>query len=644
VALFISGGALPAGTSPYATAVADLDGDGNLDLATANSGTNDISVRFGNGHGVFTLPVSLAVGTGPRDIAAGDIDGDGDLDLFVANSGSADVSVLLNNGTGSFSAAPDVATGLNSRSIALGDLNGDGRLDFVASNASANTLSVLLGNGAGGFANALGSPVGVGGAPFTVVLADLDGDGDLDIAVTNVGANTVSILLNSGSAAFTPAAGSPIAVGSFPRGIAAGDLDGDGDKDLVVGNSFDNNVTVLLNDGSAGFSPSAGSPIATGGIPIDVTLADFDGDHDLDIAVANTTTNNLTVLINYGSANFLPAIGSPFSTGGDSPRGVAAGDFNGDGVLDLVVDNTSSNTIGILINNTPIYSVAAGAPRVEGTRPGSGGDLVFAIGRTATSQAETVSYALGGTAIAGVDYIVPSGFVHFAAGQSTALIHISLNPDTVKEKDETVIVALTGANAGGLVSRSHAIATGTIVDDEPKTINGTNGNNHLNGTPFIDLINGLGGNDTIHGNTGNDRITGGPGADVMRGDAGRDVFVFHSILDSAPHQSGLIGGRFSLSQGAAQRDTITDFAHGQDKIDLSAIDANSKLAGNQPFAFVGLGNFTHHAGQLVERLYDRPGAAGDRTVIYGDVNGDALADFQIQLVGLKHLVAGDFVL
>jgi serralysin len=385
-----------------------------------------------------------------------------------------------------------------------------------------------------------------------------------------------------------------------------------------------------------------GSPLPTGTVPFAVTLADLDGDHDLDIAVVNASSNNLTVFINYAPGTFfLQPTGSPFSTGGNSPRAIAAGDFNGDGVVDLVVDNTNSTSLGLLIGNTPVYSLVAGAPRVEGTQPGAGGDLVFTVGRTSTSTAEDISYALGGTAKAGIDYTTP-GFVHFAIGQATALIHISITPDALKEADESVVVALTGGNAGGRINPFRAIATGTIIDDEPKLLNGTNHADRLNGSTFVDIIHGFGGNDTIRGNGSGDRIAGGLGADRLTGNAGQDVFVFASILESAPHQSGLVDGRFTLSAGSAQRDTITDFTHGQDKIDLSAIDADTRHAGNQNFAWRGTGNFTHSPGQLIERLYNRPGTAADRTVIYGDVNGDAMADFQIQLVSLKHLVAGDF--
>ena len=126
----------------------------------------------------------------------------------------------------------------------------------------------------------------------------------------------------------------------------------------------------------------------------------------------------------------------------------------------------------------------------------------------------------------------------------------------------------------------------------------------------------------------------------MTGGPGNDVFVFNSISDSAPGQSGYVNnGTFSWLSGHGRRDVITDFTRGQDKIDLSAIDANNQAGGNQAFTWLGQGHFHHnHPGELIYRLYNFAGTAHDKTIIYGDVNGDARADFQIELTGLKALV------
>jgi Ca2+-binding RTX toxin-like protein len=206
-----------------------------------------------------------------------------------------------------------------------------------------------------------------------------------------------------------------------------------------------------------------------------------------------------------------------------------------------------------------------------------------------------------------------------------------------------VTVRVNDAAVGGPVDafKSLAIAIGNVAE----RINGTGGADRLSGTGAGETLSGLGGNDRLAGNGGDDRLDGGLGADVLSGGQGRDVFVFLSVSHSAPGQSGYVNnGAYSAIAGQGQRDIITDFTHGQDRIDLSAIDANMAIAGNQAFSWRGFGNFSSAPGQLIEKMFDQAGTANDKTVIYGDVNGDARADFQIELTGLKALVAGDFVL
>jgi Ca2+-binding RTX toxin-like protein len=191
-------------------------------------------------------------------------------------------------------------------------------------------------------------------------------------------------------------------------------------------------------------------------------------------------------------------------------------------------------------------------------------------------------------------------------------------------------------------SASLAIAIGNIAE----AIIGTAVANTLIGTNNGETLSGLGGNDRIVGLGGNDRIVGGAGVDVMTGGPGNDVFVFNSITESGYGQSGLINASsYGAAAGQGKRDVITDFTHGQDKLDLSAIDANSKLAGNQAFTWHGTGNLAAgKPGWLIERIYNPAGTAFDKTIIYGDINGDARADFQIELTGLKTITVSDFIL
>jgi len=254
MALFnVAPASIPTGINPRGIATADLNGDGHLDLLIANFGDSNVEIRSGNGHGSFVLGTLRSVyGVNGPDIAIGDLDRDGDLDFVVNNESHDSVLALYNNGSGTwFTPALPFAVEYFPRAVRLGDLDGDGDLDLVSSNYGMDNLSILLAAGLGVVRSA-GSPVGT--RPTGFVLADFDGDRDLDIAVANNEDNNVSILLNNGLGTFTGAGGSPVAVGARPTDVAAGDLDGDGDNDLVVANYGANTLTILRNNGSGAFT------------------------------------------------------------------------------------------------------------------------------------------------------------------------------------------------------------------------------------------------------------------------------------------------------------------------------------------------------------------------------------------------------
>jgi hypothetical protein len=215
-----------------------------------------------------------------------------------------------------------------------GDFNGDGKLDLVTANLVdlIGSVTILLGDGTGNFMAV--SSATVGGNPSTVVVGDFNGDGRLDLAVSNQTPSIVTILLGDGTGNFSPTASSP-AVGATPAGLAVGDFNGDGKLDLATANFTDNNVTILLGDGTGNFTPTASSPRVGAG-PFDVAVGDFNGDGKLDLAVANKSSNNVTILLGDGMGNFSPNASSATATNALS---VAVGDFNGDGKLDLAVTN-----------------------------------------------------------------------------------------------------------------------------------------------------------------------------------------------------------------------------------------------------------------------------------------------------------------
>ncbi len=380
---------------PIAIVAGDFGGDGRTDLAVANYYSNDVSVLLGNGDGTFQPEVSYAVGSFPRDIVAADFTGDGRLDL-AATDEAGTVSVLLSNSGGTFQPQVTYAVGSSAVEIVAGDFTGDGHQDLFVSDV-AGILWVLPGSGDGTFqpAEALGAQVtgelvagdfngdgrldlagsseillgngngtfqreqlnAVGTLPEAIVAGDFNGDGRLDVAVANAGDNTVSVLLGNGDGTFQPQV--TYAVGSFPDAIVAGDFNGDGRLDLAVVTA-DDTVSVLLGNGDGTFQP----PYAVGSGAVAVVAGDFNGDGRLDLAVAGTNNNDATntvrgevsVLLGNGDGTFQAA--QQYAVGG-YPNSIVAGDFNGDGKLDLAVSDqgnelggaTDPGGVSVLLDN-----------------------------------------------------------------------------------------------------------------------------------------------------------------------------------------------------------------------------------------------------------------------------------------------------
>jgi hypothetical protein len=356
-----SGSPFATGTNPHSIASADFNRDGKPDLATANSGSNSVSIQLGTGAGGFAAAASVPVGSGPHGLASADLNRDGKLDLVVANADSANISILLGNGAGGFSPATDspVAVSANPWYVAIGDLNQDAKLDlavthtaFVSPGVFAAQVSILLGNGAGGFSAASGSPLTVGSVPYGVAIVDLNRDGKPDLAVANQFSNNVSILLGRGDGTFFGAPGSPIIVGSGPSWVAAADLNGDGNPDLAVTNQGSDNVSVLLGRGDGTFSAASGSPVAAGNGPTPAVPADLNGDGKLDLVVGNIHSDDVSILVGNGAGGFGAVASSPLAVG-DMPFSLTVSDLNRDLRPDLAVANYGASNVSVLLNSTP---------------------------------------------------------------------------------------------------------------------------------------------------------------------------------------------------------------------------------------------------------------------------------------------------
>ncbi len=352
-----AGSPFPLGANSYSVAVADFNGDGFLDMASANGGANNVTVLLGDGHGGFaTAPGSpFASGSGPLSLAIGDFDGDGAPDLAVAGATTgAGVTVLLGDGAGGFVAASGspfaAGTFAAAQALAVGDFNEDGMADLVVADRVNGTLLTLLGNGKGGFTLAPGMPVSLGApaqAPAALAVADFNGDGLLDLATANQISGNVTILLGNGVGGFTPFGS--LRSGAQPFAIVTGDFNGDGKADLVTADNAGNSVTVFLGNGSGGFTQAAGSPISVAS-PWSVAVADIDGDGDQDIVVGSAGTG-ITLLSGNGKGGFTPV---PGSLGSGIPISVAVADFNQDGSMDIAAANYGLGTVSVFLGGLAI--------------------------------------------------------------------------------------------------------------------------------------------------------------------------------------------------------------------------------------------------------------------------------------------------
>jgi hypothetical protein len=377
------------GSSPYAIATGDFNGDGIPDLAAANYSGNTVTILLGKGDGTFTATaVSPPTGSYPGSVAVADFNGDGIPDLAVANENSNTMTILLGGGDGTFTQSASPSTGNEPDSIAVGDFNGDGIPDMAVANEYSNNVTILLGNGDGTFTQSA-SPA-VGSYPRSVATGDFNGDGIPDLAVASELNTSIAILLGNGDGTFTASPTSPLA-GSDPSSIVIGDFNEDGIKDLAVANESSDTVTILLGNGNGTFTPAA-SP-TTGYEPASIAAGDFNGDGKVDLAVSNYLSNSVTLLLGNGDGTFTAA--ATQSTGIE-PWGIVAAPFTRTGSPGLAVANYGSNTITVLsaqLTQTATATASSVSP------VGHGIHLVDAMYPGDSSYSSSVSATTGLTAL-----------------------------------------------------------------------------------------------------------------------------------------------------------------------------------------------------------------------------------------------------
>ena len=327
-------------------AIADLDGDGDNDLAVIHrDGTLRTLANLGAGtfapavdHGVL-WPSGTAC-----EIETADVDRDGDQDLLVAfTTVYGSISVVRNRGNGTFDPPENYDTCYSTQMLVAADFNGDKRVD-LAGDSVCFQATIMLNNGDGTFRH--NGDYGRGYTPGGIDAGDLDGDGDLEVAFGN-GTSDVTILPGNGDGTFAPHGGQ--AVHHNPRGVKMADFDADGDVDIVTSNTYTNFISFLRNDGTGVFPPPEDHFPGFGTFNLDI--ADFNRDGDIDLLVANRDNDHISILINPGDANFTERHDEP---AGNGPEDVAAGDLDGDALPDVAVTHWDSSRVAIYLNTTPV--------------------------------------------------------------------------------------------------------------------------------------------------------------------------------------------------------------------------------------------------------------------------------------------------
>ncbi|MHC4250349.1 MAG: FG-GAP repeat domain-containing protein, partial [Planctomycetota bacterium] len=367
------GEAMGAGDTNH-VAFGDVDDDGDLDLVVANFNfqTNLLYLNNGTANPFNGVTGTNIAGGGQSStwVALGDMDGDGDLDLVVGNWQGTN-TIVLNNGTADpFNGATNTAISADvdgTQSVALGDVDGDGDLDVVFGNFIGGRNRLHLNNGTADPFN------GVTGTDITtdehdtlgVALADVDGDGDLDlIAGNDNGANR--LYLNNGTAdPFNGVTGSDITADTNrTSSVSLGDMNGDGHLDLVAG-SWGGVNRLYLNNGTADpFNGVSGSNITSDAVDTHkVALGDLDGDGDLDVVVANMVGEANRFYLNNGTAEpFNGVTGMNVAPEAEDTYGVAIGDVDGDGDLDIAVGNYSGQPERVYRNDSGVVNPVPSTP------------------------------------------------------------------------------------------------------------------------------------------------------------------------------------------------------------------------------------------------------------------------------------------
>ncbi len=436
----------------YDVHVADMDGDGDLDIVSASQ--NDSTIAWYENDGAANPSWSAADIATSADGALGvhvaDMDGDGDLDIVSASLSDDTIAWYENNGAADPTwTAADIATSADGAyDVKVADMDGDGDLDIVSASRYDSTIAWYENNGAADptwtAANIATSAAGVS----ELHVADMDSDGDLDIVSASSNDNTIAWYENDGAANPSWSAADIAYSADAPWGVYVGDMDNDGDLDIVSASYDDDTIAWYENDGAADPTWSAADIATSADGGEGVKLADMDGDGDLDIVSASSKDDTIAWYENDGAAN--PTwTAADIATSADGAREVHVADMDGDGDLDIVSASKADSTIAWYESNASDIN-------------------------------------LNKEAQAGIDYTASSGTVTISAGDTTATFTVPVLADSYPENHENVTLTLSNPSSNATIS--DATGTLTITDDDSISFTAADIVTNASAAYYVDLV------------------------------------------------------------------------------------------------------------------------------------------------------------
>lgn len=442
----------PAIAQPQWTAVGDFNSDGFLDFAVVSNAANAVQIYLGNGNGGFTLASTLSV-YAPAGLLVADINGDGQPDIAVL--GYSTVPVFLGNGNGTFTLASSPNAGDSPYAFAAGDFNRDGYLDLAITNNYSNTVQVLLGNGDGTFKQ--GNSFGTGNNPLGIVAADFNGDGMVDLAAVNQMDNTVTVLFGLGDGTFS--SGPLLAVPQSPYTLAVGDFNGDGVPDLAI-SALVQAAEIYLGAGDGSFRLASSVSCGASANGYGIETADFNHDGNTDLVVGGT------IFAGDGSGHFnllgyVGGNGSPVSVGdfnGDGSPDLITPVYSNwypyNGNVYIALEQSSVAT-----TVDPIRVLGPGAHQVLASYSGDSFHVASGSG-TVTMTGAPISITLGTSVYPGTSVGLGTT-VQFVAALAPATVGSYQPTGTISFYDGSALFGTAAIASGQAIFSSNSLAAGT---------------------------------------------------------------------------------------------------------------------------------------------------------------------------------------